>query len=62
MATYPQTTSATQLAQWVAIDPNLRQDIANDPATLLRFAKPPRDGGQLVYLVVTLVPLSESSA
>jgi hypothetical protein len=38
MAVHGPTASATELARWVAEDPELRQEIARDPSALERLA------------------------
>jgi hypothetical protein len=45
MAVHGPTASATELARWVAEDPELRQEIARDPSALERLATPARQTG-----------------
>jgi hypothetical protein len=40
MTVYTPTPSATELAQWVAHDPELQQEVAHDPSVLERLAVP----------------------
>lgn len=55
MRVYTQTASAAELAQWVAGDQELRQQLASDPALLTRLAVPPRDTtDRWIYRLVVL--------
>lgn len=55
VANHPSTDSATQLATWVAEDPALRQEVANDPVgTLQRLARP-LDADVWIYRIVVLL-------
>jgi hypothetical protein len=60
MAVHVPTASATELAQWVAEDQELRQEIARDPSALERLATPARQtGDRWAYrLVVTALGLT----
>jgi hypothetical protein len=53
MAAHGQTASAAELARWVAQDPQLRQELADDPSALLGLAKP-TGGNKWIYRFVVL--------
>ena len=55
MAVYAQTPSAAELAQWVAQDQELQQQIASDPMVLTRLAAPAREAtDRWIYRFVVL--------